>query len=150
MLTTAFTAKTAGTYYVYARVLCPTWDDDSYWVGVDGPMNNYVNGLQTNAWSWKELYNGLLSAGQHQLTIAGREDGACIDKLCITMNSALPTGKGESPTAIRRLPSSEGSVVSVDTYTFNGMRTKASGAKPYIEVTRAKNGTILSSKVILK
>ena len=20
--------------YIYARVLCPTWDDDSYWVGV--------------------------------------------------------------------------------------------------------------------
>ena len=151
MLTTAFTANTAGTYHVYARVMCPTWDDNSYWVSIDKPLNDYfANGLQTDTWDWKELYNGQLTAGLHQLTIAGREDGACIDKLCITMNSALPTGKGESPTAIRRLPSSEGSVVSVDTYTFNGMRTKASGAKPYIEVTRAKNGTILSSKVILK
>ena len=30
MLKADFTVKNAGTYYIYARVLCPTWDDDSY------------------------------------------------------------------------------------------------------------------------
>ena len=150
MLTTAFTAKTAGTYYVYARVLCPTWDDDSYWVGVDGPMNNYVNGLQTNAWSWKELYNGPLSAGQHQLTIAGREDGACLDKFCITMNAEAPEGLGESPTAIARLTTTGRAVASVETYTLSGIQTTAQAKGPYIAISRADDGTVLSRKVILR
>ena len=150
MLTTAFTAKTAGTYYIYARVLCPTWDDDSYWVGVDGPMNNFVNGLQTDAWSWKELYNGHLSAGQHQLTIAGREDGACLDKLCITMNAEAPDGMGGSPTAIGRLSTTGRAVASVDTYTLSGIQTTMQAIGPYIAISRADDGTVLSRKVILR
>ena len=164
MLTTAFMAKTAGTYYVYARVLCPTWDDDSYWVSIDRPLNDYfANGLQTDSWSWKELYNGNLSAGQHQLTIAGREDGACIDKICITMNSEAPAGMGGSTTAISHLFSTGRSIASVDIYTLNGIRMrstsgrllseenmKAQGAGPYIEVSRGNNGTVLSRKVILR
>jgi hypothetical protein len=151
ILTTAFTASTAGTYYVYARVLCPTWDDDSYWVSIDGPLNDYfANGLQTDAWNWKELYNGHLSAGQHQLTIAGREDGACIDKICITMNPEAPTGMGGSPTAISQLYSTSRSAVTIETYTLSGIRTTAQGAGPYIEISRAENGTMLSRKVILR
>lgn len=151
MLTTAFTANTAGTYYIYARVLCPSWDDDSYWVSIDGPLNDYfANGLQTDAWNWKELYNGNLSAGQHQLTIAGREDGACIDKVCITMNPEAPSGMGGTPTAIVQQLSTGRSVASVDTYTLSGVRTEAQGAGPYIEVSRSENGTVLSRKVILR
>ena len=150
MLTTAFTAKTAGTYYIYARVLCPTWDDDSYWVGVDGPMNNFVNGLQTDAWSWKELYNGHLSAGQHQLTIAGREDGACLDKLCITMNAEAPDGMGGSSTAIDRLFKMGRAVASVDTYTLSGIQTMGQAIGPYIAISRADDGTVVSRKVILR
>ena len=150
MLTTAFTAKTAGTYYIYARVLCPTWDDDSYWVGVDGPMSNFANGLQTDAWSWKELYNGNLSAGQHQLTIAGREDGACLDKLCITMNAEAPDGMGGSPTAINRLSTTGRVVVSVDTYTLSGIQTTGQATGPYIAISRADDGTVVSRKVILR
>ena len=150
MLTTAFTAKTAGTYYIYARVLCPTWDDDSYWVGVDGPMSNFANGLQTDAWSWKELYNGHLSAGQHQLTIAGREDGACLDKLCITMNAEAPDGMGGSSTAIDRLFKMGRAVASVDTYTLSGIQTMGQAIGPYIAISRADDGTVVSRKVILR
>ena len=94
-----FTAKTADTYYIYARVLCPTWDDDSYFVSVDAPLGStFANGLQTNSWDWKELFHGSLQAGPHQLLIGGREDGACLDKLCITTNSEPPTGMGGSST----------------------------------------------------
>ena len=150
MLTTAFTAKTAGTYYIYARVLCPTWDDDSYWVGVDGPMSNFANGLQTDAWSWKELYNGHLSADQHQLTIAGREDGACLDKLCITMNAEAPDGMGGSSTAIDRLFKMGRAVASVDTYTLSGIQTMGQAIGPYIAISRADDGTVVSRKVILR
>lgn len=80
--------------------MCPTWDDDSYWIGVDGPMSSFVNGLQTNSWDWKELYKGQLTAGNHRLLIGGREDGARLDKLCITTNPEPPTGMGGSETTV--------------------------------------------------
>lgn len=95
-----FSVATAATYYIYGRVMCPTWDDDSYWIGVDGPMSSFVNGLQTNSWDWKELYKGQLTAGNHRLLIGGREDGACLDKLCITTNPEPPTGMGGSETTV--------------------------------------------------
>jgi len=94
VLVASFTAKAENTYYIYARVLCPTWSNDSYFVSVDAPLdNNFVNALQTNSWDWKELFHGNLKVGRHQLFIAGREDGACLDKLCVTTNPEPPIGK---------------------------------------------------------
>ncbi len=152
MITTPFTASTADTYYIYARVLCPTWDDDSYWVGVDGPMNNFANGLQADAWDWKELFSGRLAVGQHRLTIAGREDGACIDKLCITTNPEPPTGIGGTATlsAIASLAPGCLAVTRVDAYSLTGARVSAWSTGPRVEVGRAENGTVLSRKVVMK
>ena len=153
MLSTGFTAGTAGTYYVYARVLCPTWDDDSYWVSIDRALNDYfANGLQTDAWDWKEILNTTLSAGEHKLTIAGREDGACIDKLCISMNPQAPTGLGgkSTLTAVNFLQNRHLTIASTDTYSMNGIRMTAHHAGPYIEVGRADDGTVVSRKIIIK
>ena len=97
-LVATFNVKNADTYYIYARVKCPSWDDDSYWIGMDGPMSGFVNGLFTESWDWKELWHGNLATGSHQLTIGGREDGAAIDKLCIAANPEPPTDMGGSET----------------------------------------------------
>ena len=149
-LSASFTAQKAGTYYVFARVLCPTWDDDSYFVSIDGPLTSeFANGLQTNSWDWKELIHAALQPGEHKLTIGSREDGACIDKICITTNPVPPTGMGgtSKPTAIRKL--SAKTVASVETYSLSGMRLAPHSSGPYIKVERADNGTVLSRKVIL-
>ena len=148
-----FTVSKADTYYIYARVLCPTWDDDSYYVSVDGPLtNNFVNGLQTASWDWKELYHGSLKAGQHKLYIGGREDVACIDKLCITTNPEAPSGMGgTTPTSVTQLTPHQPSAVSVENYTLSGMRLiikPTSGT--YIEVVRTDDGAILSRKVVVR
>ena len=153
-LNATFSVKTAGTYYIFGRVLCPTWDDDSYWVSIDEPLNNYfANGLQTSSWDWKELTNVRFQPGEHQLTIGGREDGACIDKICITANPVPPTGMGgaATPAAISQLSSNRHIVASVETYSLSGIRRLASHySGPYIEVQSAEDGTVLSRKVILK
>ena len=149
-LSASFTAQKAGTYYVFARVLCPTWDDDSYFVSINGPLTSeFANGLQTNSWDWKELIHAALQPGEHKLTIGSREDGACIDKICITTNPVPPTGMGgtSKPTAIRKL--SAKTVASVETYSLSGMRLAPHSSGPYIKVERADNGTVLSRKVIL-
>ena len=154
MLTTSFMVKADNIYHVYARVMCPTWDDDSYFVSVDGPLtSNFVNGLQTASWDWKELINVKLQSGVHKLTIAGREDGACIDKICITANATPPTGMGgtATPTAISYFSSNRHAVASVETYSLSGIRRLAShDSGPYIEIQSAEDGTILSRKVIMK
>ena len=96
LIVARFAVKSAGQYHVYARVSCPTWDDDSYWVRMDQGQFPYVNGLCNNgAWTWQELGTYQLAAGQHVLTIGCREDGARLDKLCITTSAQLPTGMGQ-------------------------------------------------------
>ena len=155
MLTARFTASKADTYYIYARVNCPTWDDDSYWIGVDAPMNNFANGLQTGgSWDWKELYSGFLQAGQHRLDIGGREDGACIDKLCFTTNPEPPTGMGGSTLTTHLSPLTthlSPLTTSVDTYSLSGIRLTAQNATgPCIEICRSDNGTILSRKIVVR
>ena len=149
MLTTLFTVASADTYYVYARVLCPTWDDDSYWVSVDAPLSDFVNGLQTDSWDWKELFSGHLQAGQHRLNLAGREDGAYIDKLCITANPQPPTGMGGSSTAVTAPSLRSQSTGAVDTFSLSGMRLTAQYTGPRIEVRRSDDGAVLSRKIIV-
>jgi hypothetical protein len=133
--------------------MCPTWDDDSYFVSVDGALtSNFVNGLQTASWAWKELYHGNLKAGQHTLYIGGREDGACLDKLCITINSEAPSGMGgTTPTSITQQAVNQPSTISIENYTLSGMRLKAQPATgTYIEVRHKDDGTIHSRKVVVK
>ena len=153
ILAAHFTIPTADTYYIYGRVMCPTWDDDSYFVSVDGALtSNFVNGLQTASWAWKELYHGNLKAGQHTLYIGGREDGACLDKLCITTNSEAPSGMGgTTPTSITQQAVNQPSTISIENYTLSGMRLKAQPATgTYIEVRHTDDGTIHSRKVVVK
>ena len=149
ILVASFNLSTAGTYYIYARVNCPTWDDDSYWIGIDGPMNGFANGLCTNAsWDWKELYKGQLQTGNHQFTIGGREDGACLDKLCVTTNPQPPTGMGGNSTTVsvdalsmRRQPTTS------ESYSISGMRLSHPKPGPCIEIVRSADGKILSRRI---
>lgn len=154
ILAAHFTAPTADTYYIYGRVMCPTWDDDSYFVSVDGALNsNFVNGLQTASWDWKELYHGNLKAGEHTLYIGSREDGACLDKLCITTNPEAPSGMGGTavPTSITLQDAQESPIVSTEIFTLSGVRLTAQPTEGvYIEVRRAEDGTVLVRKVVVK
>lgn len=154
ILAAHFTAPTADTYYIYGRVMCPTWDDDSYFVSVDGALNsNFVNGLQTASWDWKEFYHGNLKAGEHTLYIGSREDGACLDKLCITVNPEAPSGMGGTavPTSITLQDAQESPIVSTEIFTLSGVRLTAQPTEGvYIEVRRAEDGTVLVRKVVVK
>lgn len=71
-------------YYLFARVNCPSADDDSFWLKVDDGAFQAANGLRTTGWDWVQLASAELKSGEHHLTMTYREDGALIDKLCIT------------------------------------------------------------------
>lgn len=91
----SFSVKAAGRYSVFARVDCPSADDDSFWVKVDDGAFRMANGLGTRGWSWVKLDMIALKAGEHTLTIAYREDGAKLDKISISNDRYAPDGLGE-------------------------------------------------------
>lgn len=90
-----FTVSKDATYYLFARVNCPSADDDSFWVKIDDGEFATSNGLRTVNWDWVQLSSAKLNAGDHTLTIAYREDGALLDKVCVTTYIYGPSGLGE-------------------------------------------------------
>jgi lysophospholipase L1-like esterase len=90
-----FSVDTTDNYSVFARLNDPTYDDDSYWVKMDGGTFELNNGLVTSGWEWREFNNYMLTEGEHTLTIAYREDGAKLDKICVTNSAIPPIGMGE-------------------------------------------------------
>lgn len=91
-----FTVTTDTTFYIYARVNCPTSNDDSYWIKTDDGSFIKIYGLVTNGWQWMKLMNLDLTAGEHTLTFAYRKDGAKLDKICISSFLFAPTEIGDT------------------------------------------------------
>ena len=151
ILVLRFDVATAGTYYIYGRVKCPTWNDDSYWTSLDSPLGaGFANGLQTDSWDWKELFHGTMQPGSHYLNIGGREDGACLDKLCVADNPEPPIGMGGSGSATSVRPTVISTGVAVDRYALNGQRLSAPHRGLSIEVLRNEDGTVVSRKMIAR
>jgi hypothetical protein len=94
-ITFALNTSQSGTYFLHARVLGPTPDDDSFWVRMDGGAWVMWNNWFTTSWAWRQFPNAFnLNAGNHTLTFAFREDGAQLDKLSFSTSATLPTGTG--------------------------------------------------------
>ena len=152
MLATTFKVAKAGTYYVYGRVKCPSYDDDSYYWGIDESLDNnrFANGIVTSGWEWKLIGSKTLQAGQHKLVIGGREDGANIDKICITVNPEAPSGMGGSTTAVKTLQATR-QATSTDLYSLSGIRLTAEHVQgPHIAVSRTEDGAIISRKIVIR
>ena len=91
----SFTIDSAAPYNLYARINCPTANDDSYWVKVDNGTFTTFNNLTTTGWQWTRLTTGVnLGVGPHTITIAYREDGARLDKIMLTTTLPNITFKG--------------------------------------------------------
>ena len=84
IMSLSFDIEKDSTYYVFAKVNCPTGDDDSFWVQLNEQEFTMANGLGTNGWRWRQLAKFDLGAGSHKLNITYREDGAKIDQVSIT------------------------------------------------------------------
>ncbi len=104
-----FTIETGNLYYLYARINCPTPDDDSFWIKMDDGGFEMHNSLGTSGWQWMQLQSFDLAEGGHTLSVTYREDGAMLDKLCISSSLDAPIGMGEEaenlcdPTAVGNL-----------------------------------------------
>jgi hypothetical protein len=98
----SFSAPSLADYVIWARVLAPDGNTDSVYVSMDGgPEDVYdmAGSLWSPNWQWT-VVNGrdngsplqlhprifTLSAGNHVVTIRGREPGAAIDRIFVTNN----------------------------------------------------------------
>ena len=95
-LTFDFDVEESGEYSLYARLICPNANDDSYWLKMDDQGYSMWNGIGPgNSWFWESFTSTFnLDAGTHTLTISYREDGAKLDKLWLTNQPSLPNGMG--------------------------------------------------------
>ncbi|HKK61267.1 MAG TPA: GDSL-type esterase/lipase family protein [Bacteroidales bacterium] len=92
LLSYTFSIDQVGTYMLYARLICPSPNDDSFWIKMDNGSFAMWNNIDAPSWQWFEFGSGFsLLEGEHTLTIGFREDGAKLDKLWITnKRSDLP------------------------------------------------------------
>ncbi len=94
LITIPFSVSKDTTYTIFGRMNNPTADDDSYWVKIDNGSFIMCNGLGTSGWAWLSITKPVLTKGNHKLTIGYREDGANLDKICISSSTDEPMGMG--------------------------------------------------------
>lgn len=98
----------AGTYYLIAKALVPTYANDSFFVSVDGQEDVFDAGENRNApdWQWIPL-NGRnggapltlnprtlnLTQGKHTILIRGREVQAALDRFVLTTDKDFVPSK---------------------------------------------------------
>ena len=104
-----FSVPSAGTYYVWSRVLSATEKQDSFYVKMDSGAEDVYDtaqGTWSPNWQWTRL-NGRggtgmpltinprtfsLSAGSHTLTFRGRETSTLLDRIIVTTDASfVPT-----------------------------------------------------------
>ncbi len=94
-----FNVSESNTYTIWGRVIAPSPDDDSFWISVDGGSWLNWNGIAASTtWTWDDIGSYALNAGQHTLTVAYREDGTKLDKICIASSGSTPSGEGGTAT----------------------------------------------------
>ncbi len=76
--------KRSAKFTLFARLNCPSADDDSCWLKIDDADYKMKNGLGTSGWQWITLDSLELKAGTHTLTVGSREDGFQIDKISLS------------------------------------------------------------------
>ncbi|HVO76163.1 MAG TPA: sialate O-acetylesterase, partial [Ignavibacteriaceae bacterium] len=89
-----FTVYGDSTFYIYARLNCPNNSHDSYWIKMDNGEYVKFQASRTNGWQWLKLNSYNLSQGDHIFNVAYCEDGAKLDKICISSYDYIPSGKG--------------------------------------------------------
>lgn len=83
-----FTVPEKGMYNLFMLVNVPTNNDDSWFVKVDdGEWQSWNDIGARQPWDWRKQNSYELSAGEHTLTIANREDGAMFSQIRFTQRN---------------------------------------------------------------
>jgi len=89
-----------GTYRFWLRGWAANGSDDSVHIGMDRLTPQSLSLGQTGAWVWNAGSIAITNVGMHEINLWMREDGAYVDRLLLTTNSAfIPTGNGPPETS---------------------------------------------------
>ncbi|MDB5179193.1 MAG: hypothetical protein JWN01_1136 [Patescibacteria group bacterium] len=108
-LTMNMSVSSAGTYRVWARILGSSSNINGFYLQIpDASLCNVTMGnasITANTWTWVDYRDGTnsskinatLTAGSHQVLLAGLDDGLVVDKLLLATDAAcIPTGDGSN------------------------------------------------------
>ncbi|NJO01653.1 MAG: hypothetical protein HC880_08145 [Bacteroidia bacterium] len=97
-----FEVAQSGVYNLIARTRAPSSSDDSFWVKINnGSWINWANvPINATDFQWSRVSGTTinLNAGINVISFGARENGAQLDKIFISRETTLPTGKGEAAT----------------------------------------------------
>ena len=79
-----------GTYAIWARVNAPDFNNDSFFVSIDGGAWSTWDLAEGGGWKWVKFTNRSFTAGSHQLRIAMREDGTKLDAIYLSTDLSTP------------------------------------------------------------
>ncbi len=87
--------KQTGNYNVWLRLKSQSIEDDSILIFLDEQYAAVLNDIgATGGYVWKKAAAlNVASAGEHKLSLGGREDGLAVDKIVVSANSAAPAGQ---------------------------------------------------------
>lgn len=106
--TMTVTVPQTGNYRVWSRIMAPNTTANSYTLEVDDTTCGVVVGdsaITANTWTWVDYKSATasnkitlnLTAGQHTVTMIGREADVKLDRVVLTADTAcVPTGTGEN------------------------------------------------------
>ncbi len=106
--TGTLTIPTAGTYYIWSRIMPADSTNNSYMLEVDGSSCYTVGGsssIAANSWTWVNYQNGsssskisqTLTAGSHSIRFIGTTPSLKIDRvMAVTDSSCTPTSTGDN------------------------------------------------------
>lgn len=106
--TVTVTVPQTATYKVWSRIMAPNTTANSYTLEVDDTTCGVVVGdsaIPANTWTWVDYKTATasskitlnLTAGQHTMTMFGREADVKLDRVILTADTAcVPTGTGEN------------------------------------------------------
>lgn len=98
----------SGIYHVWSRIKAIDTTNNSYFIQIDSACPDIVgdNGsMPANTWTWVDYKDGntashlvtaQLSAGNHTITMTGRESALKVDRVLLLSATCIPTGNGEN------------------------------------------------------
>jgi len=146
--TKTISVQSAGTYYIWSRMLATDASSDSFWIQIDGGAGINVGdgGVPFGSWTWVSHQNGntssrvsvSLTQGSHTLTILGREAGTKLDAVVLSPD---PNFNPANPEIVDSTPP----VVTVNSPANNA----TVGGTAQVNVTATDNSSVSSVDLLI-
>lgn len=140
------------TYVLWMRTICPSPNDDSFWLRLDNEEWSEWNGVpNTSVWQWNKCPRTFtMLEGRHTLHIGYREDGAKLDKLLLTCQGTIPEGMGQDATPVVTPPADHSAeVVETQYYDLSGRRLARKPSQGVVIMRMyMDDGSVRTQKVI--